>query len=62
MSTTRQPDTILVHSALAGLTLFTRRGAVPWAAYEILPEGNLGDCRPAEADPSSHAWRGASIR
>lgn len=60
MSKTQHPETILMHSALAGQTLFVRREAA-WAAFEILPEGGLGEGRPAECDPSSYAWRGAPV-
>ena len=60
MSPSHVSETIFVHPALAGRTLLVRNGA-GWAAFEIQPEGRLGEGRPIE-DPSTTAWRGGSTR
>jgi hypothetical protein len=61
MSPTERPDSILMHPALAGRTLVVRRDR-GWAAFDIQPEGGLGDGRPLDSDPTALAWRGGSAR
>jgi hypothetical protein len=61
MSPTDRHDSILIHPALAGRTLVVRHGG-SWAAFEIQPEGELGNGRLVDSDPTTLAWRGGPAR
>jgi len=48
------PDTLLDHAALAGRTIYVRRGP-RWETYIVRPEGGLSPRR--GISPELHHWR-----